>query len=536
MGLLKILNQMLAKKDYSDCADLSNDNHIVLSKNGLFVHPDLSDLVWIGDGKYKNYRSEDMGQIVYPYDGFSVKISAFGSDEPSLLYLNLPIKQPMYQNSVERPPYYPFYRELNPEQRYLYWKFLNDPYNQQNDIGYVFIFYYGLERHLIYGNFDKAFDIILKLRDVYKNKSFQLYSSKALILSAMIHKRPDCAEKFIRSLDKDYEFQIPENLYLLCKFGLNMPITAKDVMYLHKAFGFTNNRYIKNNTGLFLSNLEKNMRELTGGKEILFAEQLFSKTDIQKMKLTEITVFANVSIMDETVEIPDILSFSNFVSSLFLVLSKTHDDTKREVASMRKKQKNGEQDYRKKKICSIECANSTPNEKNLEKTKQKRNTDSQKFNPGALPFDIEKSMSDSANKAQLLKDIDIINVYLEKACALSSIKTKLHISKSDIVFDGTGEDKSYLDVNPYTKTGRLSKYPVTVHYRTKYYSSIDPPKNYFGSIHYLKDGSIGKAELVNWVGKKMYLVKIGIVKNVLVVKSVETIDKSYKRFFIYKIK
>lgn len=195
--------------------------------------------------------------IFFHLRDFPLKISFLEIEEPSLLYFSLPTTQPVHPESVDRPPYYPSYKELTGEHKWLYWKFLSNPFVPENDIGYVFIFYYGLERHLLYGNFEKAYEIILRLRDVYDNKSFQMYSSNALILSAMLHKRGDYAEQFIESLDKDYEFQISPSLYMLCKLSLNMPIFPLDIMRFHKAFGFTNNRYIKNNPDIFLDILEK---------------------------------------------------------------------------------------------------------------------------------------------------------------------------------------------------------------------------------------------------------------------------------------
>ena len=339
MGLRNILKNLLSSNTQNTTA-ISTDTNFSLSKNDLFVHPDLVDLIWIGDGKYKNFTKTSRSSSVHNFDGFSIKMSMFGPDEPSLLYLGLPIQKPLKTDSVERPPYYPFYSELSPKQKWMYWKFLSDPYNPQNDIGYVFIFYYGLERHLLHGNFEKAFELVLKLRDIYSNKSFQHYSSCALILSAMLHKRPEYAEKFINSLDKEYEFEIPADLYMLCKFGLNIPITAKDIMHCYKAFGFTNNRYIKNNPDLFLYFLQKNLEELTGGINTLFAGQFFSKADVSKLKSKNISIFANVSIMEKEIRIPDILQPSKFTSTIYMVLNQTHEDTKKELAKLRKQQKN----------------------------------------------------------------------------------------------------------------------------------------------------------------------------------------------------
>lgn len=318
----------------------NSDNPFHLSpRNDFSVHPDLIDLIWIGDGKYKNFQSHPNASKVYYCNGFSINMSSFGLDEPSLLYLELPIRKPSHPDIIERPPYYPFYSKLTPEQKWLYWRFLNDPYNPNNDIGYVFIFYYGLERHLLCGNFDKAFDIILKLRNIYGNKSFQKYSSSALILSAMLHKRADCAEKFIKSLNQEFEYQISSRLYLLCKFGLSIAITPSDIMRFHKDFHFTNNHYIKSNPDLFLKNLKNNITIATGNTEYIYASHYFTASDTCNIPAVRERIFANVSIMDKELIIPDVTHISKFTGTIYRILNKTHEDTKNELAISRKKAK-----------------------------------------------------------------------------------------------------------------------------------------------------------------------------------------------------
>lgn len=333
MGLLNIFKS--SKKNTNDLTVPNGD--ISITKDNLPIHPDLIDLIWIGDGKYKNYVNTPTSNGTYTFNGFSINISAFGPDEPSLLFTKLPIKKPNNISTIERPPYYPFYNELSMEQRWLYWKFLSTPYNPQNDIGYVFIFYYGLERHLLCGNFEKAFDVILKLRDTYNNKSFQHYSASALILSAMLHQRPEYAVKFIESLNKEYELEIPADLYLLCKLGLNIPVNGFDLMHFHKAFGFTNTRYIKNSPDIFIKNLNENLRELTKGDDYLDISKYFSKSELAKLQSKEIPIFANVSIREKMITIPNLTQASKFTGTCFMILQKAHEDTKAELALQRKK-------------------------------------------------------------------------------------------------------------------------------------------------------------------------------------------------------
>jgi hypothetical protein len=176
-----------------------------LTVKGLTIHEDLKDLVWIGDGKYKNYKQTQDQNNSIDLNGFQITISFMNQEEPSLIYTNQKITQPKNIADVERPPYFPSYSGLTPEQKWVYLNLLANPYNSSIDIGFVFILYYGLERHLLGGNFEKAIDVLLKLRDVHTNKSFQSYSANAIVLSCMLHQRGDLVLKFIESLDKEHE-------------------------------------------------------------------------------------------------------------------------------------------------------------------------------------------------------------------------------------------------------------------------------------------------------------------------------------------
>jgi len=52
-------------------------------------------------------------------------------------------------NNIPRPDYYPTYAGLNPEQRWIYLNWLQNP-SESINIGYVFLYYYGLERQLLF--------------------------------------------------------------------------------------------------------------------------------------------------------------------------------------------------------------------------------------------------------------------------------------------------------------------------------------------------------------------------------------------------
>lgn len=90
---------------------------------GLTIHDDLKDLIWIADGPKKNYVNDNKKEI-YEANGIRITFSIRNCDEPSLIYLKLPVSLVEDVRSVERPPYFPSYVELAPEQRGVYWKLL----------------------------------------------------------------------------------------------------------------------------------------------------------------------------------------------------------------------------------------------------------------------------------------------------------------------------------------------------------------------------------------------------------------------------
>ena len=166
MGLFDFLkkkdkNNELVKTEIT----IAPDNNRSLAVKGLTIHEDLRNLVWIGDGKFKNYTQNQNNENFMEVNGFRISISFMNQEEPSLIYTNQKVSQPQDASKVERPPYYPTYSGLTPEQKWLYLKLLSNPYDTSIDIGFVFILYYGLERHLLNGNFEEVFKVILKLRD-----------------------------------------------------------------------------------------------------------------------------------------------------------------------------------------------------------------------------------------------------------------------------------------------------------------------------------------------------------------------------------
>ena len=289
MGLF----DFLTKKEKKVQSEPKKTNNVApsetkdLSVKGLTIHNDLLDLVWIGDGKYKNYKQTDEENNSIEINGFRITISFQNQEEPSLIYTQHKINQPTKIDEVERPSYYPTYSGLTPEQKWVYLNLLTNPYNKSINIGFVFILYYGLERHLLSGNFEQAIDVIIKLRDVHTNKSFQSYSANAIVLSCMLHNRGDLVLKFIESLDKEHELAFSDNLFLICYFSFDFPLLPKDIMRMAKTFEFNNANYIKKYPDLFLISLKEAIQDKLGTESIDLKKYL-TASEIKKVKKQDV--------------------------------------------------------------------------------------------------------------------------------------------------------------------------------------------------------------------------------------------------------
>ncbi|EMJ86791.1 TerB N-terminal domain-containing protein [Leptospira meyeri] len=317
-------------------SEQNQTNEIANIKNPtLSIHEDLKDLIWFADGPLKNYNNENSERNTFHYNGYNITIQMTGQEEPSLIYTKQPIILPSDISKIERPPYFPTYSGLTPEQKGVYINLLQNPYNPNIDIGFVFILYYGLERHLLVGNYQKALNVIIKLRDVHSNKSFQSYSANALVLISMLKQKGEIALDFVNSIDKSFEYSFSDNLFLLCYLSFNLPISSKDIIRMAKTFEFSNVNYIKKYPELFEKVMENKIYDTYGQKKILLSNILNSE-DLTKLPKQELPIFANTSIRDKSFPVPIISSSIKLKKILNEILTSTHEIVKEKIAAMRK--------------------------------------------------------------------------------------------------------------------------------------------------------------------------------------------------------
>lgn len=300
-------------------------------------HKDIKDLLWFADSPLKNL---DVGKSIQHYSSgdFTCYFSDASLEEPSVIVTSHTIEFPKDIEQVEPTPYYPTYRELTPLQKGVYFTLLENPYESGFNIGYIFLLFYGLERHLFEGNLEDAVDVIFKLRKAHDNKSFQNYSANTLILTSIYKDKGEIALQLLNT-EKHYDLhKLPISLYLICASSFNLHITAFDLMDIGDWFGFKNKNYIKKYPELFENTLSKMIAEEKGRTFLLISDYL-TEDDSRKLPLHPMKVFANVSLRDVKVNIPFLTESTKLRTVFYELLSKCHENVKKYLAEQRKKQK-----------------------------------------------------------------------------------------------------------------------------------------------------------------------------------------------------
>ena len=303
-------------------------------------------------GRYKFRFPQRTGELIYWSNksrenistgyGLSIKLGPTNGeaevediipDDPSTIFTTLPVRKPFKIKNVPHPGYYPTYASLTPEQRWIYLSWLQDV-SQLIYIGYVFLYYYGLERQLLTGKFDLAVDEIIYLRKFHDNSSFKYYSNTALLTSCIIKKQYDRFKDISPLLYSDISL---DSLLLLIAYNSKYDLTAKNLINLSSGIKGINKRYIINNTDLFENVLEKHLLKRYGVNYFPFS----SKFNLSDLPLSREIFFANFSFPPEirTPAIPNFFKYHPFVDEVKTLLKETHEEVKSILREQRKKKK-----------------------------------------------------------------------------------------------------------------------------------------------------------------------------------------------------
>ena len=152
--------------------------------------PQNGDDFWVPPGKSVAVAGHDIGGMVYV--GRSLRAERNGRAENCLVDPSLPVAKRHADTAGDHMPYWPSYSEIPPSSRLAYLRWLSaGRYDPKAELGYVFLYFYGLERRLFLdrpGDEEKAALIaeVRRLREIYGwNGSFKRYS-RALLDAAVV--------------------------------------------------------------------------------------------------------------------------------------------------------------------------------------------------------------------------------------------------------------------------------------------------------------------------------------------------------------
>jgi len=304
-------------------ANPSNQNTDKLLKQ-FGIPESTRSLLWITDEKLSKVIDPLSYRIEFrtiPKESEDNKYNFYA--EPSLIWIRFPIK-PSGQK-MQEPFYWPTYAKLNPEQKWEYLSWLKDV-TQKTNLSYVFLYYYGLERHLLLGDYDGAVNETFKLIKYHKKGSFVDYAISALIAASAHKKRLDIVEKYPEIL---YEIT-NESLYLRMLAGEDL--TSEDILRFFNQKKVDRNHHViemvKSNQVLFRNELEKSFNSFVRINNGLLKK--FKTSDLEKSFSFS---FANPSFPQEirSFNVPQLLCNETLQSSIRKIISDTYKKCKQQI-------------------------------------------------------------------------------------------------------------------------------------------------------------------------------------------------------------
>jgi hypothetical protein len=235
--------------------------------------------------------------------------------EPSLIWTQLPVKP--NSDLEEKPMYYPCYSRLTPEHRFQYLSWLKNV-EEKTNLSYVFLYFYGLERQLLIGNFESALEETIRLVNSHEQK-FRSYISRSLIGVALYRKKLDIIEKIPFILEEI------NNPSLCIRAMMGKSLSAKEIISMSSFAKFSNRRYINKFPNIFEKELDKVIMDFEKERGPMWVQ-----IDLKSLPQSEERVFLNLSIPDKIAMIkwPQLIHNAKFANLLYKFLYDTHKRVK----------------------------------------------------------------------------------------------------------------------------------------------------------------------------------------------------------------
>ncbi|MCH1940494.1 TerB N-terminal domain-containing protein [Holdemania massiliensis] len=195
-----------------------------MNKNILDLPTSILETLWFADGPHANYVESNLNKNL-----FGLNIHTSTSKEPSLIYTELPIKIVPINAISQDLGYYPTFERLSAEQRYLYLRWLTDRTISVSN-SFIYLYYYGLERHLYFGNAESAILEIFNLCLNHKS-TLDYYALNAILASSIIMNKRERLLYLFKDKDRFKKFNIT-NFYILCKKEILPYLAPRDLLAL----------------------------------------------------------------------------------------------------------------------------------------------------------------------------------------------------------------------------------------------------------------------------------------------------------------
>ncbi len=250
--------------------------------------------------------------------------------ETSTIFLGLKVIAPKSPSDIPSPGYYPSYGRLSPEQRWVYLTWLLDVSRAIN-ISYVFLYYYGLERQLLTGDYDNAFEELLYLQKYHEHIGFISYSRRALIHSSFLHSNTS-------NLKRLYADSSPltfDNQDLLVAYHANVGLSASGLCAIAGWVKGFDRKYYRTSRPIYETALSEALKERYG-EESFPLHSMYRLTDIPREKGI---IYANISLPEDLrcPVVPNFLSYGPFISEVRELLAIAHEKTKLLLRKPRRK-------------------------------------------------------------------------------------------------------------------------------------------------------------------------------------------------------
>ena len=316
------MNELSNHIECNEVANTVNSRFDLTIKNRINYHPDIIDYLWIGTEKeYKSIFIE----------------KSRSSYEPSFININLPVEVTNDLDLVEKLDYYPNYANLTPKQRYKYLKYLENPFNSNFEIGYTFIFFYGLERFMCTEKYKGALDLVIRLLEHHnENHSFASYAVESVLFKAIEINNYSYLNHVLKINNVVNTMFPPLRIYFYYKTGKEL--NADDILLLSKDFGWKKKTYLNEYKDLFVKNLEIVIKDFN---EIVSISSLMGNNSIENLSTFNVCKIANVTsdYKAREAKLPNLLLDELLKANILSLMEEAHNLTKTEVAAMRK---NGE--------------------------------------------------------------------------------------------------------------------------------------------------------------------------------------------------